>query len=350
MLGRRPRMKRTITPWPPRCARPSPTSTSRPPGDCSATPPPPMRWPSSSALLPDAAQRRHAGATLAELVRASGYHISTGFVGTPLICDALCSGGPLRCRLPPADAARLPVLALPGDDGRDHDLGALGQHAAGRLDQSGRNDLVQPLRAWRGGRLAAPHRRRAGARRARLSPHRVPSAAGRRPELLLAPGTRRRTAWRNAPGASKPGQIDVQVVVPPNATGAGVSAGARYWNPSKWGRDPITGPIHTRRPRRYGCPYRSRTRSARSLTIPKPGPPPWSRYALHARIYRGRASVRKAPFICRFGRFSTSSQQEPVAGQLSPMRWPGYRGRLAPAQLRKSERGTMAIPCQGQPD
>lgn len=45
------------------------------------------------ALLKNAEQRRHAGERLADLVRKSGYHISTGFVGTPLICDALCSVG-----------------------------------------------------------------------------------------------------------------------------------------------------------------------------------------------------------------------------------------------------------------
>ena len=45
------------------------------------------------ALLRDAEQRRRAGARLATLVRDSGYRISTGFVGTPLICDALCSVG-----------------------------------------------------------------------------------------------------------------------------------------------------------------------------------------------------------------------------------------------------------------
>ncbi len=45
------------------------------------------------ALLPEEPQRQHAGARLAALARASGYHISTGFVGTPLICDALCSAG-----------------------------------------------------------------------------------------------------------------------------------------------------------------------------------------------------------------------------------------------------------------
>ena len=44
-------------------------------------------------LLRDEEQRRHAGARLAALVRDSGYHISTGFVGTPLICDALCHVG-----------------------------------------------------------------------------------------------------------------------------------------------------------------------------------------------------------------------------------------------------------------
>ncbi len=38
-------------------------------------------------------QVQHAGNRLAKLVRDSGYHIRTGFVGTPLICDALCDTG-----------------------------------------------------------------------------------------------------------------------------------------------------------------------------------------------------------------------------------------------------------------
>src|SRR5207253_5774809 len=45
------------------------------------------------ALLPEPRQRQHAGKQLARLVRGSRYRISTGFVGTPLICDALCSIG-----------------------------------------------------------------------------------------------------------------------------------------------------------------------------------------------------------------------------------------------------------------
>jgi len=44
-------------------------------------------------LLPTDEQRQHAGNRLDELVRESGYHIRTGFVGTPLICDALCDTG-----------------------------------------------------------------------------------------------------------------------------------------------------------------------------------------------------------------------------------------------------------------
>ncbi len=44
-------------------------------------------------LLPTPEQRKRAGERLAELVLESGYHIRTGFVGTPLICDALCQTG-----------------------------------------------------------------------------------------------------------------------------------------------------------------------------------------------------------------------------------------------------------------
>jgi alpha-L-rhamnosidase len=47
-------------------------------------------------LLKKVEQRRHAGQRLVALVRESGYHISTGFVGTPLICDALCSVGEIE--------------------------------------------------------------------------------------------------------------------------------------------------------------------------------------------------------------------------------------------------------------
>jgi len=44
-------------------------------------------------LITEPALVRTAGARLAELVRSHGYRIGTGFVGTPLICDALCLAG-----------------------------------------------------------------------------------------------------------------------------------------------------------------------------------------------------------------------------------------------------------------
>ncbi|WP_153392594.1 alpha-L-rhamnosidase [Ornithinicoccus halotolerans] len=44
-------------------------------------------------LLPDAATRTTAGERLADLVRGAGYRIATGFVGTPLIMDALTDTG-----------------------------------------------------------------------------------------------------------------------------------------------------------------------------------------------------------------------------------------------------------------
>ncbi len=45
------------------------------------------------ALLPGEDQRRAAGQRLAELLRANRYRISSGFVGTVLVCDALCNAG-----------------------------------------------------------------------------------------------------------------------------------------------------------------------------------------------------------------------------------------------------------------
>jgi alpha-L-rhamnosidase len=47
----------------------------------------------SWALLPEPGQRRHAGERLADLVRGAGFRISTGFVGTPLMTDALADAG-----------------------------------------------------------------------------------------------------------------------------------------------------------------------------------------------------------------------------------------------------------------
>jgi len=45
------------------------------------------------ALLPDADQREHAARRLVEVVRRQRHRIATGFLGTPLICDALTTAG-----------------------------------------------------------------------------------------------------------------------------------------------------------------------------------------------------------------------------------------------------------------
>jgi alpha-L-rhamnosidase len=44
-------------------------------------------------LITDPDQRRHASARLVDLVRHDDYRIGTGFVGTPLVCDALAATG-----------------------------------------------------------------------------------------------------------------------------------------------------------------------------------------------------------------------------------------------------------------
>ncbi|MCU7726028.1 glycoside hydrolase family 78 protein [Actinoplanes sp. KI2] len=58
-------------------------------GDAATTYALALQW----ALLPDAGQRVNAGERLADLVRAAGFRISTGFVGTPLMTDALADTG-----------------------------------------------------------------------------------------------------------------------------------------------------------------------------------------------------------------------------------------------------------------
>ena len=80
---------------------------------------------------------------------------------------AVCPGRagrdrPYRYRLPPAVPARRAVMALCRVNGCDDRLGTVGQHAARRFDQPGRDDVVQSLRAGSGGGLPAPGGGRAG--------------------------------------------------------------------------------------------------------------------------------------------------------------------------------------------
>ena len=145
--------------------------------------------------LLDDDDRQPAGDRLAELVAENGYRIATGFAGTPFITDALTATGHLDEAYRLLLAAELPVVALPGDHGRDHDLGALGLDAARRHHQPRRDDQLQPLRPRRRRRLDAPHHRRHRPARARLPPR--PSRPG---PAAASPG--RRPAWRPCTGSS----------------------------------------------------------------------------------------------------------------------------------------------------
>ena len=124
-------------------------------------------------------------------------------------------GTPLRRRAPAA-ADRVPVVALPRDDGRDHGVGALGQPAARRLGEPRRDDLVQPLRARRGRRLAAPHGRGPRTGCPRLPPHPDRAAAARRAGARARRRTARRTARPPSPGAARATTVVVTAEVPPN--------------------------------------------------------------------------------------------------------------------------------------
>jgi alpha-L-rhamnosidase len=65
------------------------TSSGRVLGDAATTYALALQW----SLLPAEAQRQHAGRRLADLVRTAGFRIGTGFVGTPLMTDALTDAG-----------------------------------------------------------------------------------------------------------------------------------------------------------------------------------------------------------------------------------------------------------------
>ena len=120
------------------------------------------------SLLPTERQRAGAGRRLADLVRLSGYRISTGFVGTPLILDALSQSGYTDVAYRLLFQHDVPSWLYAVYDGSNDGLGALGQHAPRRVHQSWRDDVLQPLRAWFRGGLPPPSGRGAGALRARV--------------------------------------------------------------------------------------------------------------------------------------------------------------------------------------
>ncbi|MFL5658220.1 MAG: family 78 glycoside hydrolase catalytic domain [Ktedonobacteraceae bacterium] len=168
-------------------------------------------------LLPDADQRRHAGERLAALVRESGYHISTGFVGTPLICDALCSVGELDLAYHLLTQRECPSWLYPV--------------TMGATTIWERWDSLRPDGSVNPGEMTSFNHYALGAVADWL--HRTvgglaPAAPGyRHLDIRPYPGggltyarSRHRTAYGMAESSwtIKEGQIEVEVVVPPNAT------------------------------------------------------------------------------------------------------------------------------------
>ena len=168
VLGPRRRRRAVRASWPrsPRRVRARPTSPR--PAGCSPTRRRSTRWRSSGTCSPtrsSAARGRTSARRPDPPVRLPDRHRLRRHAADLRRTDRRRAR---RRRLPAAAADRVPVVALPGHHGRDDDLGALGQHAARRQHQPGRDDVVQPLRARCGRRLAAPQRRGPRARGAGL--------------------------------------------------------------------------------------------------------------------------------------------------------------------------------------
>ena len=125
-------------------------------------------------LRPVAAKR------LAEEIRERK-HLTTGL---PRHAVPLPRAEPVRLPgrgVPAAQPRGVPVLALPGEAGRHHDLGAVGQPEAGRHLPGHVDELVQPLRLRRDRRVDVPgdgrHRDRRERSGLQARPH--PAAARR---------------------------------------------------------------------------------------------------------------------------------------------------------------------------
>ena len=148
----------------PRSRRPSTTSSSRRPAGWRATPRRPTRSPCASTC--SRASRSGSGPRprLAELVRRDDYRIGTGFVGTPLVCDALVDAGLVDDAYHLLLQTDCPSWLYPVTMGATTMWERWDSVARRRIDQPQRDDLVQPLRPRRGRRLPAPGGRRAGAR------------------------------------------------------------------------------------------------------------------------------------------------------------------------------------------
>ncbi len=192
-------------------------------------------------LLPSANQRRHAGARLAELVRATGYHIGSGFVGTALICDALCSVGEYGAAYRLLMQRDCPSWLYPVTMGATtiwerwdsmRPDGSINVEGMTSFNHYAFGAVADWLHRTVGGLAPAEP----GYRRMEMRPTPVPFANGYPTGGLTHARSRHRTPYGIAEcaWAIKEGQIEVEVVVPPNTT-AGVTLPCRDTGPIEVG-------------------------------------------------------------------------------------------------------------------
>ena len=95
-------------------------------------------------------------AALVKDIEARGLHMSTGFVGTPYICQVLTDAGRLDLAYALLLQKNLPILAVFRSTRRHHHLGTLGRLDGDQRLPGPRNELVQPLRLRRGWHVDVP--------------------------------------------------------------------------------------------------------------------------------------------------------------------------------------------------
>lgn len=169
------------------------------------------------ALLPDTAQRQHAAARLAELARVGGYQINTGFVGTPLICDALCSQGYDRTAFRLLTRRECPSWLYPVTMGattiweRWDSLRPDGSVNPGQMT-SFNHYALGAVADWIHRFIAGLAPAAPGYRQLEIRPHPGGGLTHAQAQHVTPYGTAK-CAWRIADGA-----INVEVIVPPNTT------------------------------------------------------------------------------------------------------------------------------------
>jgi alpha-L-rhamnosidase len=168
-------------------------------------------------LFKRAEQRQHAGERLEALVRESNYRISTGFVGTPLICDALCSVGAYNAAFRLLTQRECPSWLYPVTRGattiweRWDSMLPDGSINPGEMT-SFNHYALGAVADWLHRTVAGLAPVEPGYRRLAIQPHPGGKLTSARASLRTPYGLAE-SAW-----ALENGQITLKVIIPPNTT------------------------------------------------------------------------------------------------------------------------------------